>query len=177
MKTFSFDAETNGLWGQAFAIAARLYDAAGNVHAEFIGRCPIEGDVDGFVLDKVLPQMIEIPVSHADYDSLLAAFAEFYLANKADAEVIVHMGVPVESKLFIDMHARGLIGDWDGPYPLLDISGALAQAGENPTSCDEYVRKHGLELSADFAGGSHNPLYDSEVAARVWMHLRSRRPA
>lgn len=167
----SLDAETNGLWGKAFAIAARLYDAVGNVLAEFIGRCPIEGDVDEFVRDNVLPQMTDIPISHPDRDSLLAAFAEFYLANKADADVIVHMGVPVESKLFTDMYARGLIGDWDGPYPLLDISGALAQAGEDPTSCDGYVRKYGLELSADFAGGSHNPLYDSEVAARVWMHL------
>ena len=174
-KVFSFDAETNGLWGQAFAIGARVYDAAsGEVLAEFVGRSPIEGDVDGFVQDKVLPQMSDVSESHADYNTLLADFAKFYLANKQDADVIVHMGVPVESKLLIDMHARGLIGDWDGPYPLNDVAGFLAQAGEDPTSVDVYVRKHGLELSADFAGGSHNPLYDSEACARVYMHLQGR---
>lgn len=174
-RIFSFDAETNGLWGQAFAIGARVYDAAsGEVLAQFVGRCPLAGAVDGFVQDKVLPQMTEISESHADYGALLADFAKFYLAEKRDADVIVHMGVPVEAKLLIDMHALGLIGDWDGPYPLHDVAGFLAQAGEDPTSVDGYVRKHGLALSADFAGGSHNPLYDSEVAARVYLHLRSR---
>ncbi len=174
-KLFSFDAETNGLWGVAFAIGARVYNAeSGEVTAQFIGRSPIQGEVDGFVQDKVLPQMTEIPVSHADYGALLADFAKFYLAEKQDADVIVHMGVPVESTLLKDMHSRGLIGDWDGPYPLHDVAGYLAQAGEDPTSVDGYVRKHGLELRPDFAGGSHNPLYDSEVAARVYMHLRSR---
>lgn len=174
-RIFSFDAETNGLWGQAFAIGARVYDAAsGEVLAQFVGRCPIVGDVEGFVLDKVLPQMTEIAVSHADYSVLLAFFSEFYLREKQDADVIVHMGVPVEAKLLIDMHARGLIGDWDGPYPLHDVAGHLAQAGEDPTSVDGYVRKHGLMIASDFAGGTHNPLYDSEVAAQVYMHLRSR---
>ena len=174
-RIFSFDAETNGLWGEAFAIGARVYDAAsGEVLAQFVGRSPIQGDVDGFVQDKVLPQMTEIAVSHADYGALLADFAKFYLANKQDADVIVHMGVPVEAKLLIDMRARGLIGDWDGPYPLHDVAGFLAQAGEDPTSVDGYVRKHGLVITGDFAGGTHNPLYDSEVAARVYMHLRSR---
>jgi hypothetical protein len=175
-KIFSFDAETNGLWGQAFAIGARVYDAAsGEVIAQFVGRCTLVHDIDEFVQDKVLPQMTEIRVSHVDYHELLADFAKFYLTNKQDADVVVHMGVPVESKLLIDMHAFGLIGDWDGPYPLHDVAGHLAQAGEDATSVDGYVRKHGLELSTDFVGGSHNPLYDSEVAARVYMHLCSRR--
>jgi len=172
---FSFDAETNGLWGQAFAIGARLYDGvSGEVLAQFVRRCPIEGTVDGWVQNNVLPQMTEVPVSHADYSALLSDFAGFYLANKDGADVIVHMGVPVEAKVLIDMHAHGLIGAWDGPYPLLDVSGHLAQAGEDPTSVDGYRSKYGLELSADFAGGSHNPLFDSEVAARVFIHLRSR---
>lgn len=174
-RIFSLDAETNGLWGQAFAIGARVYDAStGEVLAEFVGRCPIVGNVDGFVQDKVLPQMTTIFENHADYGALLADFAKFYLANKQDADVIVHMGVPVEAKLLIDMHARGLIGDWDGPYPLYDVAGFLAQAGEDPTSVDGYVRKHGLVIADDFAGGTHNPLYDSEVAAQVYLHLRNR---
>ncbi|EJU22051.1 hypothetical protein HMPREF1143_0452, partial [Peptoanaerobacter stomatis] len=38
----SIDAETNGLWGQAFSISALLYDADGTQISEFVGRCPIE---------------------------------------------------------------------------------------------------------------------------------------
>lgn len=171
-KIFSFDAETNGLWGQAFAIAALIYNERANEIARFIGRCPIEGDVNPWVKDNVLPKMEDIPVTHNSYDELLADFAKFYLANKADALVIVHMGVPVESKLFTDAHEHGYIGDWDGPYPLIDIAGNLQQAGEDPTSCDSYIAEYGLEIPK---GNSHNPLYDSEVTARVFFHLMRRR--
>lgn len=172
MKVFSFDAETNGLWGQAFAIAALVYDESGNEIARFIGRCPIEGEINSWVAENVLPTMQDIPVSHSSYDELLKAFADFYKSNKADASVIVHMGVPVESSLLKDMHSRGYIGDWDGPYPLIDIAGNLQQAGEDPTSVDSYATKFGLEVR-DF-GTTHNPLYDSEVAAVVFRHLLGR---
>ena len=63
-----------------------------------------------------------------------------------------------------DMHAQGVIGDWDGPYPMLDVSGNLQQAGEDPTSVDSYVKKYELSVG-EFDGGTHNPLYDSAVAA------------
>ena len=170
-KIFSFDAETNGLWGQAFSIAAIVYDESGMEIARFIGRCPIEGETNSWVAENVLPKMEDIPVSHSSYDELLADFAKFYLANKADAHVIVHMGVPVESSLFRDMHSRGYIGDWDGPYPLIDLAGSLLQANEDPTSCDSYVAKYGLKVAE---GNTHNPLYDSEVAAVVFSHLMGR---
>jgi hypothetical protein len=171
-KIFSFDAETNGLWGQAFSIAAIVYDNTGVEIARFIGRCPIEGETNSWVAENVLPKMMDIPVSHGSYDELLKDFADFYKSNKTDADVIVHMGVPVESTLLKDAHSRGYIGDWDGPYPLIDIAGNLQQAGENPTSVDEYVTKYGLEVR-DF-GTTHNPLYDSEVAAVVSRHLQGR---
>lgn len=174
-KVFSFDAETNGLWGQAFAIGALVYDENGAEIARFVGRLPDTEVADEWVKANVLPQLAGLPVSHTDYESLLADFAKFYLANKADADIIVHMGVPVESRLLIDMHSRGMIGDWDGPYPLHDVAGFLAQANEDPTSVDGYVQKHGLEVP-DF-GTTHNPLYDSAVAASVYRHLLSRRSA
>lgn len=170
MKIFSFDAETNGLWGKAFSIAALVYENSNEI-ARFIGRCPIEGDVDSWVAENVIPKMEDIPVSHDSYDELLKAFADFYKSNKADASIIVHMGVPVESSLLKDAHSRGYIGNWDGPYPLIDLAGSLLQAGENPTSVDGYVSKFGLQVTE---GNTHNPLYDSEVAAVVFTHLMGR---
>lgn len=169
-SVFSFDAETNGLWGQVFAIGAIVYDEHGAEVARFVGRCPILGEVNEWVSENVIPMMAKIPETHKDYTSLLADFAKFYLANKANADVIVHMGVPVESTLLKDMHAQGSIGDWDGPFPLIDISGNLQQAGENPTSVDEYIKKYSLEVG-EFEGGSHTPLYDSAVAAVAYRHL------
>ena len=172
-KIFSFDAETNGLWGQAFAIGAIVYQGGAEV-ARFVGRCPIEGVVNGWVAENVIPEMVGIQETASSYEELLAAFAEFYLANKSDAEMVVHMGVPVESTVLKDMHSKGMIGDWDGPYPLHDVAGYLAQAGEDPTSVDDYMAKYALAISKDYDGGTHNPLYDSEVAARVFIHLCGR---
>lgn len=174
-KVFSFDAETNGLWGRAFALAAIVYNDAGEETARFVGRCPIQGEVNPWVRDNVLPQLAEVPETHGDYDGLLADFAAFYKANKSDADIVVHMGVPVESSVLRDMHDRGHIGDWDGPFPLHDLAAALLMVGENPTSVDAYAAKFGLQVRP--LGSSHHPLHDSEVAARVWMHLRQRATA
>lgn len=175
MKIFSFDAETDGLWGRAFAIGALVYDEAGREIARFVGRLPNTLVADEWVRNNVLPTLEDLPVTHMDHESLVADFAKFYLAHKSDAEIIVHMGVPVESNLLRDMHSQGCIGDWDGPYPLLDVAGELAQAGEDPTSCDKYVAK--WRLVVPNFGATHNPLYDSAVAAEVHKHLVSRRMA
>lgn len=169
-KIFSFDAETNGLWGQAFSIAAIVYDESGNEIARFLGRCPIEGDINPWVKKNVLPTMTGISETHSSYDELLADFSKFYLENKSDASIIAHVAVPVESTLLKDMHSKGYIGDWDGPFPLIDLAGCLQQAGQDPNSVDNYVQNFGLKVR-NF-GSTHNPLYDSEVAAKVYSHLQ-----
>lgn len=169
-KVFSFDAETNGLWGQAFAIGALVYDEQGAEIARFVGRLPDTEVSDAWVKENVLPKITDIPVSHADYDSLLSDFAAFYKANKEGADVVVHMGFIVEVKILRDLHERKLIGDWDAPYPLYDVSGNLQAVGADPTSVDKFVAEHKLSVG-EFAGGTHNPLYDSAVAAAVYRHL------
>lgn len=185
-KVFSFDAETLGLWGPEFAIAALVYDESGEEISRFLGRRALTAEEDKladsikspdgkFDLRRDVIDVLDregVTVTHADRPSLLADFAKFYLANKQDAAVVVHMGTPVESTLLRELHTRGLIGDWDGPFPLLDIADGLRQAGENPTSVDAYVAKYQLAVR-DF-GTPHNPLYDAEAAARVFLHLQSR---
>lgn len=171
-RVFSFDAETNGLWGKAFSLAAVVYENGKEVKS-FLGRCPIEEDINGWVAENVLPQMEGIPENYDSYEAMLKAFAEFYLVEKEGADVIVHMGVPVEARLFLDMHASGFIGDWDAPYPLIDISGNLQQAGHNSTSVDSYNEEHGLKVP-DCEGGTHNPLYDSRAAALCYLHLMAK---
>ena len=175
-KVFSFDAETDGLWGQAFAIGALVYDEGGQEIARFVGRLPDVVVTDGWVKENVLPKIQDIPVTHQTYEALLAGFAMFYLANKEGADVVTHMGYIVEAKVLRDLHAAGLIGGWDGPFPLCDVSGNLQQSGEDPTSVDRYVKKHGLSVG-EFQGGSHNPLYDSAAAAAVYRHLLAQVPA
>ena len=164
MRIFSFDAETNGLWGQAFAIAAVVYDTVTGETVEFIGRCPLEEAVDSWVAANVLPEMESIPVSHESYASLLKAFVDFYMAHKQDATVLVHMGLPVEARLFLDAHNMGILGDWDAPYPLVDCS-AIPEIN---TSVDTYNANHGIEVPS-FNGGTHNPLFDSYAAMYAYV--------
>jgi hypothetical protein len=169
-KIFSFDAETNGLWGQAWAIGALVYDENGAEIARFQARLPESAVTDEWSQKNTLPQVQGIPVTHTDYTSMLADFAEFYMANKSNADVVVHMGYIVEAKLLRDMHEHSLIGDWDGPFPLYDVSGNLQAAGANPTSVDTFAKDHDLVVG-EFEGGTHNPLYDSAVAAAVYRYL------
>lgn len=166
-KILSLDAETNGLWGQAFAIGAILYTEDGAEEARFVGRCPIEGAVDSWVQENVLPQMERIEEDCGSYRELLEKFFQWRAARKGDAIELVHMGVPVEARLYLDAHTMGIIGDWDGPYPLVDCS-AIPEIGD---SVDGYNRVHGLTVNPEeFAGGTHNPLYDSASAAVAYRH-------
>jgi hypothetical protein len=169
-KIFSWDAETDGLWGQAFAIGAMVLDESAAEIARFVGRLPDMVVTNDWVKANVLPTMTGVAVTHETYDDLLRAFAKFYLANKQDAEIVVHMGYIVEAKVLRDMYERGYIEYWDGPYPLYDVSGNLQAAGADPTSVDQFAAEHGLEVG-EFEGGTHNPLYDSAVAAAVYRYL------
>ena len=165
MKIFSFDAETNGLWGKAFAIGAVVKDTETGTEKQWVGRCPIEGEVNPFVEEMVLPQMVDIPTTHHNYEDLLEGFMKFYMDNKEDAVCLVHIGLPVEARLFIDAHDKGIIGDWDAPFPLVDCS-AIPSIG---TSVDIYNQEHGLSVPS-FKGGTHNPLYDSYAALVAYSH-------
>lgn len=173
-KVLSWDAETNGLWGEAFSIGAVLYEDGIEV-ASFYARCPIQEPINPWVSENVLPQMESMEVTHSSYEEMLRSFAEFYLAHKDDAaDVIFHMGIPVEARVVLDMHRLGFIGDWDGAYPWLDIAGCLKQAGFDCTSVDSYNANHGIVVPQPESGGTHNPLYDSRAAALCYMDLMTK---
>lgn len=169
-KVFSFDAETDGLWGNPFAVAAIVYEN-GQETARFLARLSDAAVTNKWVAENVLPTLADVSPTHETYAAMLADFALFYKANKADAECVCHMGYIVEAHLLREMRRLDLIGDWDAPYPLYDVSGNLQAAGEDATSVDNYAKKHALEI-ADF-GTTHNPLYDCEVAAKVYLHLQA----
>lgn len=171
-KILSIDAETDGLWGDPFALAAIVYED-GVETARLCGRLPDDQVHDPWVLMYVLPTLGQsdglCPITHENYSDFMSDFADFYKKHKEGAEVICHMGYIVEAHLFRELRALGYLGDWDAPYPLFDVSGNLQQAGFDPTSVDSYAKEFKLEVS-DY-GTTHNPLYDAEVAAKVYMHL------
>ena len=168
-KIFSFDAETNGLWGKAFAIAAVVTDENGKEIDQFIGRCPVQGEVNHWVSENVIPEMEDIPVTHGSYEDLLDSFIKFWMSHKENAVALVHMGHIVEAKLFRDAHDLELLWDWDAPYLWYDLC-IIPEIGE---SVDNYIKSNGISLP-ELEGGTHNPLYDSYAALYAYLHIMNK---
>ena len=167
MKIISIDAETNGLWGRTFAVAAVVYENEKEVD-RFVARIGDENITNEWAINNVLPTLNFDP-THQDYEGMLYAFSQFYLKHK-DATALWHMGHVVEAFLFRECVRLGYIGEWDAPYCPIEVSEHLRQASEKPDSVDSYAEKHGIELPS---GSTHNPTYDCEVAARVFFHLQN----
>lgn len=172
MKNFkgiiSIDAETNGLWGEPFAIAAIVYDEEYNEQDRFFARISDKFVTNGWVKENVLPTLSDLPITHQSLNGMLEGFARFWMKYKGEYQALWHMGHVVESYLFRLMVDKRIIGEWDAPYTFIEVSTALELAGEPADSVDGYAKRHNLELPD---GSTHNPLYDCMVAAKVYHHL------
>lgn len=184
--TMSIDAESNGLWGNAFAVAGIIYDSQTGEEVDKIClRLPNEIVTDYWVKENVLPTL-NFPVTHTGnalfdtqiskekrlqkaYKEMLSDFSGWYKKYKDDSEVLWHMGHIVESHLFREMHDFGFIGDWDAPYVPIEVSTYLEMVGESADSVDSYAKKYNLEIK-DY-GSTHNPLYDCEVAFKCYFRI------
>lgn len=174
----TIDAETNGLWGRIFAIGAIAYGENGERISMFQGRTSMKEVDNPWVIENVLPHLQDIPVIEEEgsrepytHKPLLKAFAEYYqnLREQYDVRVLWHMGHVVESHLFRCLVNMGYIGEWDAPYVPIEVASFLEAAGYQPDSVDKYASEKGLEIKVD--GSTHHPLYDCEVAYRVYKHL------
>jgi len=159
----SFDAEANGLWGTAFSVAGAVFNFDGEIRDSIILRCPIEGNIDPFVEEHFLPQMEEIEINCSSYQQMLERYFEWRKEWRAVAIDLVHMGVPIEARLFLDAHDMGIIEDWEGPHPLIDVS-TIAEIWD---SCDRYNILNGVHVGTI---KKHNPLYNSIAAAKAYLH-------
>lgn len=172
-KIFSVDAEVDGLYGQAFAVAVRVYDADGTLEAVFDGRVPDRWVKDPWVKENVLPALGDMEVTHETPEALLEAFWAFWIAHKEGARVLAHCGAPVETNLFrraveADLAAR----QWGSFYPYYQEVGMLIDLlGEDGSSVDGYLTRHGLQKPA---GVPHHPGYDSEAAYTAYRHALNR---
>ncbi len=144
MKIFSVDAETDGLYGVAFAIAVTVRDEGKEI-ASFQGRCPDSVVKNDWVKQNVLPAILGMPITHQESESLEEAFWEFWMKNKDGCIVIAHCGSPVESGLFRRCVERDEVGRaFHGPYPAIhDIATKLLLKGYSPDSVDNYLKMTG----------------------------------
>jgi len=178
-KIFSLDAEVDGLYGVAFAIAVTIREDGVEI-ASFVGRVPDSVVTDDWVQKKVLPAIAAMPITHDSSESLEEALWDFWkstwtMQNKDELKpdpslaVIAHCGSPVESGLFRRCVERDPSRSFSAPFPLHEVGTALLLKGEDATSVDAYNKKH--ELTVPFDGVSHHPMYDAVAAAVAWENL------
>ena len=169
----SLDEETDGVWGQAIAIAAVVYDENGVEIASFCERSN-EKVQNEWVKDNVEPELKDVKCV-GGYIVLLASFARFYnfVRERYNVTALWHMGHVVEAYLFRELVSNGLIGQWDAPYTPIEVADHLRTHGYAPDSVDNYAQEHGIEMP-DEIGSTHNPLYDCVVAYKVYNHLNNK---
>ena len=157
-KILSFDLETNGLHGQAFAVGAVVVDAKGQVLDKFIGRTEISGRVDDWVKENVLPVIEDMPVNYKSYDELKETFWQWYLNTMDESDyILVNNGYPVEYRFLLDCQEVDIDERyWQHPFPILDLTSLLVAMGEKPNDfAEEFLHKR----------KAHNPLDDATIAA------------
>lgn len=162
-RIMAFDAETNGLWGQIFAIGAVLTDLQGYEISHFYGAIECADPIE-WVAQNVVPVC---PVTHENYSDLIADFSAWYMENKEHAYIVAHMGYIVEAKLLREMHRLGGIGDWDGPFPMHDTATLLLSQGFDPKTEMGYLKGQGIAC----VGHEHDPLSDASNTAVTFSHL------
>ncbi|HVQ44765.1 MAG TPA: hypothetical protein VMT30_07455 [Candidatus Saccharimonadia bacterium] len=164
MKILTFDVESNGLHGEAFAVAGVLMDSGRAILSQFTSRCPIIGPVDPWVSENVLGPMQGMADTAADGLTMRNAFWDWYHEVKAQADLIVAANpYPVEARFLIacqedDMPAR----EFDHPFPYFDLSSMLYTLGIT-TAPDR--RAYSAEASKSDSGQPHNPLWDAKSTA------------
>lgn len=170
MTTFSVDLETNGLLGNPFIVSARVYSSEGVLLDSFNGRCPILGEIDSFVEKHILPPNCGVKENYSSLSDLSKDFVTFYrkFSNKT---VISHIPYPVESGYFLWLQHNKYLGEFEGPFPLIDVGSMLHLRGEDSTSITNYLKKHNLEDEVEVKSKDHNADYDAACAYTVYRHL------
>ena len=168
-KLLCFDIESNGLHGEAFAVGAVVMDVNSKVLDQFTGRCKIIGQVDPWVERNVLPAIKDMSITHATYKDLREDFWRWYLRVEPTSDyVLVSNGYPVEYRFLLKCQEENLEERyWQHPYPIIDLSSLMLQAGVEPSDRSKLINN--IFQSSGYS--RHNPLHDAKVSALAAFEL------
>jgi hypothetical protein len=170
MKLLSFDVESNGLQGTAFAVGAVLVDSKGKILDEFQARCPLPEPVDPWVKQHVLPPMKDMPQTHPDARSMRDAFWEWYKPAKARADYALACNpYPVEARFLIACQDDDLEHRYfEHPFPLLDLGTLYVQSGARSGADRDKLVAEAIGSAENL---EHHPRFDAWAAALVALKL------
>ena len=183
----SLDVESDGLWGNPFAIGVACYNINKEeiksytwvmkdldkvvtnpwVKENVLPNMDMTSKLGGYVTDSIVNNKISTPTRYVceDYEDLLSSFAYGFWFHAKDAQVIWHMGHIVEANLFKELRNHAFIGDFDAPYCPIELSVVLAHNGCEPDSVDKYIED---QPHLTPVGNTHDPLFDARAAAVVF---------
>lgn len=163
----SFDVESNGLHGPAFAVGAVLMRTDGEILDEFNGRSTIRGQVDEWVEAHVLPALEGWEAEqYPSAKAMRQAFWQWFMGHKDQTDwVLVDNSYPVEVRFLMQCQEDDIASRyWDHPYPLLDVASLLLQVGVSPlTPKAKFVADEVEETKVR----RHNPRSDAWVSAHA----------
>ena len=165
-KPLFLDCESAGLRGQVFSAA--LMDSDGNVLFDGYFEHPAL-KTNQWLVDNVAPNLTGL--KYKDDVAFKMAFGIAY--NKyfdyAGGPVVAHMAAPVEANFFQELFEYGFIGEFSGPYPMLDTAPLLLAAGYDPTSEQNFAKEKGWIMSMNYK--PHSALSDVALTQKVWETL------
>jgi hypothetical protein len=166
------DCESAGLRGQVFS--ATMIAKDGTVLFDGFYR---HGDL---IKNQWLRENVEPNLTGQEFPNRVAFLSAAAIAWNSAKEkygqgdyktlsAVAHMGSPVEANFFQELFSEGLIGEFDGPYPLHDTATLLLGAGYDPTSEQDYAAAIGIKMPDGFK--PHSALSDAELTRLVWHAL------
>lgn len=165
MQYFCFDVESDGLYGEAFAVGAVVMNEIGECVDSFSGIAEPEKVESDWVKQNCLPKLEKLPAFESRR-ALREAFWAFYMKYRENAVITADVPVPVEAGFLRacvedDLSARMFLA----PYPLVDVASVLFAAGIDP---DTDRTQFGSE-------DAHNPVTDAENSCRALLFAMGKR--
>lgn len=170
MRVFSFDVESIGLYGPAFAVGYVVLDTS-NPKVELesgIFSCdPL--DVSGTYNNHVwvAANVPSLPITAENPSEMRSQFWDRWKYWDAlGAYLCADVAYPVESNFLSECIRDGQgARDWEGPYPLIDIASIRFAKGLDPLATETRLES---EMPA------HNPLCDARQSARLLVEALSK---
>jgi hypothetical protein len=158
-----FDVESNGLYGEGFAVGAVVSDCKGNI-LDKLELKSAEGEqnvTSNWVKENVLPHLGNMPVVQTNIE-LREAFYKFYMKHKDTCVIYSDVNYPVETNFLTAVVNDNLSErEFIMPCPLMDI------ANVNNIDIDRikfYEKKNAFYIAQSPATRKlrkHNPLDDA----------------
>ena len=163
-RLLCFDVETNGLHGQAFAVGAVVIDVGGKTHDEFTARIKIDGLVDSWVENNVMPVISDMQISHGSYKDMCDSFWKWFVDAQRESDyTLVSNGYPVEYRFLLDCQGADIESRyWEHPFPLIDLPSLLLGLGQ---LSETTKGKLAAEATKNEVFSAHHPLHDAKATA------------